>query len=144
MEHNQELPIFVYGTLMVGERNYIKALHENLECYEEASMKGELYYYHKEDYPALVEGVHWVKGQLFSVKNLACVLPLLDQIEGYYAPNHTQNLYDRKVVVVQIVSNGERKMAYAYMINPRLIEANPEAFSLIKSHCWKTFNSMKK
>ena len=29
-----ELPIFVYGTLMLGERNYIDILHENLEHHE--------------------------------------------------------------------------------------------------------------
>mgnify|MGYP004527628789 FL=1 len=65
-----ELPIFVYGTLMLGERNYIDILHENLEHHEAASVKGELYYYRKEDYPALADGIHTVKGQLFYVKNL--------------------------------------------------------------------------
>lgn len=34
-----ELPIFVYGTLMLGERNYIEILHENLEHHESASVK---------------------------------------------------------------------------------------------------------
>ena len=65
-----ELPIFVYGTLMVGERNYIGILHDNLVKHEAASVKGELYYYRKEDYPALADGTHTVKGQLFYVKHL--------------------------------------------------------------------------
>ncbi|MTM62003.1 gamma-glutamylcyclotransferase, partial [Turicibacter sanguinis] len=37
------LPIFVYGTLMVGERNYIDVLHDNLTHVENAKVKGTLY-----------------------------------------------------------------------------------------------------
>ena len=123
-----ELPIFVYGTLMLGERNYIDILHENLEHHEAASVKGELYYY----------GIHTVQGQLFYVKNLDKVLQPLDVIEGYIAPNHPENMYDRKILDVKTAS-GEIKKAYAYVINPRLIELEPNEFSLMETRCWKTF-----
>ena len=133
-----ELPIFVYGTLMLGERNYIEILHENLEHHESASVKGELYYYRKEDYPALADGIHTVQGQLFYVKNSDKVLPSLDVIEGYIAPHHPENMYDRKILDVKTAS-GEIKKAYAYVINPRLIELEPNEFSLMETRCWKTF-----
>ena len=133
-----ELPIFVYGTLMVGERNYIDSLHKNLISHEEASVKGELYYYRKEDYPALAEGTHTVKGQLFYVKNLDKVLPPLDVIEGYIAPHHPENMYDRQILDVKTAS-GEMKKAYAYVINPRLLHDEPDEFMLMDIHCWKTF-----
>ena len=68
------LPIFVYGTLMVGERNYIDVLHKNLTHYEDAKVKGKLYYYKKEDYPALIKGENWIEGQLFYVNQLHDVL----------------------------------------------------------------------
>ena len=103
-----------------------------------ASVKGELYYYRKEDYPALADGIHTVKGQLFYVKNLDKVLQPLDVIEGYIAPNHPENMYDRKILDVKTAS-GEIKKAYAYVINPRLIELEPNEFSLMETRCWKTF-----
>lgn len=136
---DNELPIFVYGTLMVGERNYIDILHENLVKHEKASVTGELYYYRKEDYPALADGIHAVNGQLFYVKNLDEVLKSLDVIEGYIAPNDPENMYDRKILDVK-TARGEMKQAYAYVINPRLLEKEPDEFSLMDARCWKTFN----
>ncbi len=133
-----DLPIFVYGTLMVGERNYIDILHENLIEHEEASVKGELYYYRKEDYPALADGTHTVKGQLFYVKNISEVLKPVDIIEGFIAPNHPENMYDRKIIDVKTAS-GEMKKAYAYVINPRLLRHEPDEFILMDIPCWRTF-----
>ena len=138
-----ELPIFVYGTLMVGERNYIGILHDNLVKHEKASVKGELYYYRKEDYPALADGTHTVTGQLFYVKQLEQVFKPLDEIEGYLAPNHPENMYDRKILDVKTAS-GEIKKAYAYVINPRLLKQEGKEFTLMTPRCWKTFNQLQK
>ena len=138
-----ELPIFVYGTLMVGERNYIGILLDNLVKHEKASVKGELYYYRKEDYPALADGTHTVAGQLFYVKQLDQVFKPLDEIEGYLAPNHPENMYDRKILDVKTAS-GEIKKAYAYVINPRLLKHEGEEFTLMTPRCWKTFNQLQK
>lgn len=94
------LPIFVYGTLMVGERNYIDVLHDNLTHVENAKVKGTLYYYKKEDYPALMPGEHWIEGQLFYVNELHEVLKPLDEIEGYISKNNPGNMYNRDIVEV--------------------------------------------
>ena len=138
LANQHQLPLFVYGTLMIGERNYIDILHQNVSRYESATVKGDLYYYRKEDYPALVKGAHEVQRQLFYVQNLETVLPSLDVIEGYYAEDDPRNMYDRKIVSVTTKS-GEQKLAYTYMINPRLVKKQQKEFTLMNPKCWKTF-----
>ena len=136
------LPIFVYGTLMVGERNYIDVLHKNLTHYEDAKVKGKLYYYKKEDYPALMKGEHWIDGQLFYVNQLHDVLKPLDQIEGYISDNHPNNMYDREVIEV-ITKTGKSQLAYVYRISPNLFQQQQHEFSLISESSWKMFNQKR-
>lgn len=133
------LPIFVYGTLMVGERNYIDVLHDNLMHYQNAKAKGTLYYYKKEDYPALMRGNHWIEGQLFYVTKLQDVLKPLDKIEGYISKSHPDNMYDREIIEV-VTDDGQHLKAYAYMINPNLFQQERQEFSLLAEHSWKKFN----
>lgn len=136
------LPIFVYGTLMVGERNYIDVLHDNLTHYENAKVKGTLYYYQKEDYPALTEGNHWIEGQIFYVNCLEEVLKPLDEIEGYLGENHPDNMYNRKIMTA-VTGDGKQLQAYAYQINPRLFQKEHQEFTLMKENSWKKFNQLK-
>lgn len=68
LANQHQLPLFVYGTLMIGERNYIDILHQNVSRYESATVKGDLYYYRKEDYPALVKGPMRYRGNYFMFK----------------------------------------------------------------------------
>ena len=133
------LPIFVYGTLMVGERNYIDVLHDNLTHVENAKVKGTLYYYKKEDYPALMPGEHWIEGQLFYVNELHEVLKPLDEIEGYISKNNPSNMYNRDIVEV-VTEDGKMLQAYAYRISLNLFKQESQEFSKMQELSWKKFN----
>lgn len=135
------VPIFVYGTLMIGERNYIDVLHNNLTHHENAKVRGTLYYYREGDYPALMEGNQWVRGQLFYVDQLSEVLLALDKIEGFIESNHPDNMYERKIIEV-VTDSGEVLQAYSYLINPNLFIKKCHEFSLIESHSWKEFKQI--
>lgn len=133
------LPIFVYGTLMVGERNYIDVIHNNLTHVENAKVKGTLYYYKKEDYPALMPGDSWIEGQLFYVNELKDVLKPLDEIEGYISKNNPNNMYDREIVDV-VTEEGKLLKAYVYRMSSNLFKRECHEFSKMRELSWKKFN----
>lgn len=71
--------LFTYGTLMKGqEPEYMQPITQEFEALGPAWMKGQLVDLGR--YPGMVDGVGWVKGQLYAVPVL--FLPTLDGYEG--------------------------------------------------------------
>jgi gamma-glutamylcyclotransferase (GGCT)/AIG2-like uncharacterized protein YtfP len=138
MAGHEHLPIFVYGTLMTGERNHFQALAAHIVRYEPATILGTLYYYRTEDYPALSEGTHRVTGQLLHVKNLPEVLDTMNRIEDYRGPGDPDNMYDFSICTAH-TATGHDVRAYVYRINPRLLQTHAAEFSVIDSGDWVQF-----
>ena len=72
--------IFVYGTLLEGCRNYDRLLKGRVRSIQTAYVKGTLYSLKGVDYPALVDGDSFIRGEQMEVAD--DVLPLLDELEG--------------------------------------------------------------
>ena len=134
--------MFAYGTLMVGDRNHHEVVKKNLLKYENASISGQLHYYADKDYPALTVGNQKIHGQLFYFDNMADVLAVTNEIEGYIAPHHEDNMYHLEIAEVETES-GDKVLALVYRINPSLLEQASNGFEAMTETSWKLFKNRK-
>lgn len=105
--------LFVYGTLRKPGRNhhYLKTA----DFITKAQVKGCLYWIQGLNYPALLEGEEWISGELYEVD--APTEVRLDELEGYIAIDHPDNLYHKKqmdIVDERFESLGK---AFVYIFN---------------------------
>jgi gamma-glutamylcyclotransferase (GGCT)/AIG2-like uncharacterized protein YtfP len=110
------LPVFVYGSLLDGFRNwelYVKPYpHQALP----AEVKGRLYHL-PTGYPGLLlEGEKAVKGEvlLFSPEVYDKALRGLDELETFFGPGDPRNEYERVEVTARLAATGEERRVYAY------------------------------
>lgn len=110
------LPVFVYGSLLPGFRNwelYVKPYpHQALP----AEVKGQLYHL-PTGYPGLLrEGEGTVKGGvlLFSPDVYDEALRGLDELETYFGPGDPRNEYEREIMTARLVATGEEQRVYVY------------------------------
>ncbi|MEU8676235.1 gamma-glutamylcyclotransferase family protein [Streptomyces sp. NPDC048560] len=91
-----ELPFFVYGTLLPGQRNHDLFLLGRTAREEPALLPGALLY-EGPGYPYAVEGHGTVHGVLVvpSPGAYGELLGMLDRLERYAGPGHPRNLYER-------------------------------------------------
>jgi gamma-glutamylcyclotransferase (GGCT)/AIG2-like uncharacterized protein YtfP len=92
--------LFVYGTLMRGERRFPQ-LPMSPKTVHRAHTTGRLIHITDGGYPGLLKGEGRVHGDLMSFDDSdeAEVFHTLDSIEGYYGPDQ-KNHYDRKRILV--------------------------------------------
>ncbi len=90
--------IFVYGTLLEGCRNYERFLKGHVFSIQPAFVKGSLYSIKYQDYPALIDGDQMIHGEIMEIDEH--LLPVLDQLEGYYGKNDPMNEYNKKIVPI--------------------------------------------
>lgn len=94
MEH-----FFVYGTLMEGLSNYYLVepyvIQKSLR-----QTKGSLYHL-SYGFPGLIlNDQNTVYGEVLEVRHPEKVLEILDRLEDFIAPNHPDNMYERKIITV--------------------------------------------
>lgn len=140
MSPHKNFPIFVYGTLMLGERNHVDILQKNLLHHKNAEIQGQLHYYEEKDFPALTVGTRKIEGQLFYFDNLDTVMAFTHKLEGYIAPNHQGNMYHLELAEVETEDN-ELVQAFVYRVNPHLFTSRADKFSMIQENAWKTFKN---
>lgn len=106
--------LFVYGTLMRGERNHSRLAAASR--IERGSTSGRLYAL-PEGYPALIvaAGPDLVEGELFCFDAIDAVLADLDPFEGYDPADPEHGLFVRRVVPVRTETN-RAVDAYAYVM----------------------------
>lgn len=89
--------IFVYGTLLTGERNHHVAAPFLLGV-EPGRVRGRLYDAAQGRYPALVLDAdgEWIEGEWFLVTPEG--VTKMDELEAFLGPDHPDNLYERVMV----------------------------------------------
>lgn len=107
--------VFVYGTLMPGERNEQVARTHGFPTAQPATLHGyRLFHLTPENYPGIVPGeqLDRVHGYLLTYRDDTWekVLPLLDELEGL---DETPPLYTR--AQVQLETGGKKENAWVYV-----------------------------
>jgi gamma-glutamylcyclotransferase (GGCT)/AIG2-like uncharacterized protein YtfP len=104
--------IFVYGTLMEGEK-YYSIISPFVISTRPAYVKGRLCHL-PYGYPMLFfPGDDVVRGELVQVNNERAALKSVDLLEDYYGQDNPHNLYSRRRVSV-FVRKDKEKMAWVY------------------------------
>ncbi len=108
--------LFVYGSLMEGFFNYEKALVGKIKERQKAWVKGSLYHLENKGYPALIEGVSPVEGELLLIEETPELLRILDQIENYSEEDLLESEYLREKILVSVEA-GQELEAFIYRYN---------------------------
>ncbi|MFE2289888.1 gamma-glutamylcyclotransferase family protein [Streptomyces sp. NPDC059452] len=98
-----ELPFFVYGTLLPGEPNHDLFLRGRTSG-EQAAVLPRALLYDGPGYPYAIDGHGRVHGTLLTAAPgvYGELLGLLDHLEEYLGPGHPRNLYERVVREVEL------------------------------------------
>ena len=106
---------FVYGTLKRGQANH-HLIAAAVRSATPATIHGRLY--DVGPFPALAEGDDAVRGELLLIEptELARVLAILDDLEGYAPSDPTGSIYLRRVVAAA-TDDGREVAAHAYFYN---------------------------
>ncbi|MCB2184960.1 MAG: gamma-glutamylcyclotransferase [Deltaproteobacteria bacterium] len=123
--------IFVYGTLLEGQRNHhFITADRHIAPPQEARLPGLLY-----DFGAFPgywpEKDGWVWGQLWEVDDLDEILVKLDVLEGFYGWDQPDNFYRRELREVELAPRGGELLAWTYCLCERPLKP------AIKSGDWR-------
>ena len=109
--------VFVYGTLMRAEcRHFAVTEAAGLTCALLAICPGDLF--DLGTYPAMTRPTNdgcWVHGDFLRFDSLSAVLGVLDEIEGFRGWSDSSNLFERRLVAVD-VGDGRIRHAWTYML----------------------------
>lgn len=117
-------PIFVYGTLRRGGKNYGLLRHRTLT--EQPAYVDGMDLYSLGPYPMMIHGTGVVFGELLYIPPFLYdeVLNDLDRLEGYQPEQHAESLYRRILIEVMTVAFSEPVSAWAYIGDSLMIEPN--------------------
>ena len=115
---SERLPVFVYGTLRPGQKNYTRFLAGRTTEELPATVSGRLYIAEEGGYPFLQPGEGWVIGTLMFLTpdQHATTLKQLDHLENYDPENEATSLYLRRRTNA-ILADGSRVPAWVYFWN---------------------------
>ncbi|HOV80499.1 MAG TPA: gamma-glutamylcyclotransferase [Bacillota bacterium] len=134
--------LFVYGTLLPGMENYDRFIKpHNPEVYQ-AKAKGIMYCLLEDGYPVVIDGDGEVKGLLYNTRELAIILPEIDEIEKYTDVESQSHLI-REIRDVEIVETGEKVKAHMYLWPPSRKEWLKENAVVVPDGDWARFKREK-
>jgi gamma-glutamylcyclotransferase (GGCT)/AIG2-like uncharacterized protein YtfP len=120
------LPVFVYGTLRPGEKNYRRYL-AGRTCEElPATIRGRLCYVAEGGYPYLEDGDGRVRGELIFLDGdrYAETLQGLDELEEYDPQDEAGSVYLRRQAIVE-PQDMAATVAWVYYWNTPRIRGAP-------------------
>lgn len=92
------LPVFVYGTLLAGEKNHAAYLAGRYLARQAATARGRLFFEPEGGYPLLLPGTGLVRGELYQLAPATYdeTLAALDALEEYDPRDETRSVYLRR------------------------------------------------
>lgn len=110
-----QLPLFVYGTLLPGERNYPRLLAGRTQGESPAQVSGELWWIAEEDYPYLCRGDEVIHGYLVRIvdKVYSATVLAIDLLEDFYPDRPSASLYLRRTI--EVVNPLGTELAWTYI-----------------------------
>ncbi|MEW2068067.1 gamma-glutamylcyclotransferase family protein [Streptomyces sp. NPDC007346] len=133
-----ELPFFVYGTLLPGEPNHDLFLRGRTAGERPAVLPRALLY-DGPGYPYAIDGHGRVHGTLLTAAPgvYGELLGLLDHLEEYLGPRHPRNLYERVVREVELPGEGSTR-AWVYLAAAAVTRSLRTGGSVIAEGRWTT------
>lgn len=112
------LPVFVYGTLRPGEKNYPGYLAGRTTNELPGTVAGELFFVVDGGYPYLAPGKGRVRGELIELqpRHYQATLAALDALEEYDPQDEEHSVYLRRKAEVQL-ADGSKRLAWVYYWN---------------------------
>jgi gamma-glutamylcyclotransferase (GGCT)/AIG2-like uncharacterized protein YtfP len=126
---NEDLHIFVYGTLKPGEANFDRYCGTRVITCRRAHIEGSLYDLPALGYPGAIHGNNKVHGFVLSFDR-PTILAELDELEDFQPHRDpTENDYNRESIVAYLSAVGVAPLenptssivAWAYFMNPELV-----------------------
>jgi len=117
------LPVFVYGTLRPGEKNYPVYLAGRTVAEVAAMAEGQLYFVAEGGYPYVKPGRGTVAGELVYLdpRHYAQTLQGLDALEEYDPDDESNSVYLRRRTLVTLADDS-RPAAWIYYWNcPQIV-----------------------
>lgn len=137
---SEHLPIFVYGTLLDGYKNSAAVLRGRHTSSTNASLSGARLWHYAAGFPGMEATVEaaTVKGAIIHIPFAIYfdVLRDLDGLEDYFGPKDARNVYERKIVLIDVEGMSERVKAYTYFT---LMDSKKENAELVLSGDWRAF-----
>ncbi len=135
--------LFVYGTLLPGQDNHRRFVEKYQPKVSAARAKGIMYHLPEDGYPVVVEGSGEVNGVLFETRELAVILPELDEIEKYTGVESQSDLI-REIRDVQNLDTGETVKAHMFLWPPSRREWLEKNGEIVPDGDWKKFLAAQK
>lgn len=120
------LPVFVYGTLRPGEKNYPEYLQGKTRQEIPGCVTGRLHFVRDGGYPYLTPGAGRVRGEIafLRAENYDEVLHDLDRLEEYDPQNEADSVYLRRPVIAEL-ADGRHLKVWTYYWNESQIHGEP-------------------
>ena len=112
--------VFAYGSLRKGEYNYARFLLNQSEFLGYGYVYGLLYTIENKDYPALLPGNRFIKGEIYEVSRQ--LAKEIDEMEGFHRPSDISNDYHKINVPVYDDQKNQIEECPVYFFN----NANPD------------------
>jgi gamma-glutamylcyclotransferase (GGCT)/AIG2-like uncharacterized protein YtfP len=115
---NEQLPVFVYGTLRSGGKNYGAYLGGRTTRERPGTIRGELFFVADGGYPYVVAGDSAVRGEVMEIVPALYeeTLKGLDELEEYDPQSEEKSLYLRRPAAVRL-EDGTEVTAWTYYWN---------------------------
>ena len=137
-----KINIFVYGSLREGFFNYEKYLEGNVLSNRKAKINNvTLYHMPYKGYPAVINGISEVVGEVIELSNYDEVIKAVDKMEGVLGEGNPNNEYNKVLVEVEF-EDGTREKCYSYFYNKDVDEIFESEAVLVHHGDWKKY--MKK
>jgi gamma-glutamylcyclotransferase (GGCT)/AIG2-like uncharacterized protein YtfP len=114
----ERLPVFVYGTLRPGEKNYLHYLAGRTVDEVSAMAEGQLYFVADGGYPYVEPGPGLVSGELIYLdpQHYEETLQAVDELEEYNPDDEAHSAYLRRRTTV-FLADGNPAAAWIYYWN---------------------------
>lgn len=114
----EKIPVFVYGTLRPGEKNYPHYLAGRTVSEMPATAEGQLYFVADGGYPYVAPGPGTVSGELIHLdpRHYEQTLQAIDELEEYDPGDETNSIYLRRRTSVTL-PDGRYTAAWIYYWN---------------------------
>lgn len=122
------MPVFVYGTLRRGEKNYPRYLGGRTVAELSGTVAGELFFVSDGGYPYLAPGEGRVHGEVMVLdpRHYAATLRALDELEEYDPRDEASSVYLRRRARV-LLADGSDRLAWVYYWNLAELQGRPIA-----------------